>query len=163
VAKAIAERLKLRYIEMDRLSWRPNWTMTPDDELRQLVDAATRGEGWVLDGNYSQMRDLVWLRANTIVWLDYSFPRVFGRLLWRTIRRVVTREELWGGCRERFFTSFFSRNSILLWCLQTYWRRKREYPELLVRPEYAHLQWIRFRHPCDTSMWLTSIPERRER
>ena len=44
----------------------------------------------------------------------------------RTVKRVATREELWGtGNRETIANSFFSRNSILYWALKTH-RRNRE-------------------------------------
>ena len=113
-AREIAERLCVPYIELDALFWKPEWGQTPDEEFLPAVDEATRGAQWVLDGNYSRTRSIVWPRANTIVWLDYSFPRVFARLLWRTIRRSITREELWVGCRERLRISFLSRDSILI-------------------------------------------------
>lgn len=53
-------------------------------------------------GNYGRVRDLLWPRADTIVWLDYAFPLVLGRLTARTVRRAVTGEILWNGNRETF-------------------------------------------------------------
>ncbi len=157
VARAIAERLGLRHIELDALFWKPNWGETPDDEFLPAVDEATRGDRWVLDGNYSRTRPIVWPRADTIVWLDYRFPTVFWQLLRRTVRRAATREELWDGCRERLRVSFFSRDSILLWCLQTYWRRRRTYPELFARPEHAHLKVVYLRSPREAAAWLRGL------
>jgi adenylate kinase family enzyme len=153
-AKLLAERFGLHRIEMDALSWQPNWEMTPREELRRLVDEATRGDRWVIDGNYSDVRSILWPKLDTIVWLDYRFPRVFTQLLARTVRRAVTREELWNGCRERVATSFFSKDSILIWCLKTYWRRRRSYPKLFVQPEYAHIDVLRFRSPRAFRAWF---------
>jgi adenylate kinase family enzyme len=157
VAREIADRLGLRHVELDALFWKPDWGQTPDEEFLPRVDEATSGGRWVLDGNYSRTRPIVWPRADTIVWLDYSFPRVFGRLLWRTIRRSITKEELWEGCRERFRTSFFSRESILIWCLKTYWLRRRNYPELFARPENRHLRLVHLRTPRETAGWLRAL------
>jgi len=157
VARAIADRLGIKHIELDALFWKPNWGQTPDDEFLPAVEEATRGERWVLDGNYSRTRPIVWPRADTIVWLDYSFPRVFARLLWRTIRRSITKEELWIGCRERLRISFFSRESILIWCLKTYWQRRRNYPEILSRPEHRHLRLIHLHGPRETRDWLRRL------
>ena len=155
-AKLLAQRFDLRYIEMDALSWRPNWQSVPREEFQRLVDEATQGDGWIIDGNYSDARAILWPRLDTIVWLDYRFPRVFSQLLLRTLRRSLTREELWNGCRERLATSFFSRDSILLWCLKTYWRRRRNYPQVLARPEHAHISVLRFRSPRSFRAWLNS-------
>ena len=60
------------------------------------------GDGWVVDGNYSAVRDLVWDRADTVVWLDLPRLVVVRRITTRSIRRVVRREELWNGNRERW-------------------------------------------------------------
>ncbi len=157
-AKLLAERLGLRCIEIDALSWRPNWEMTPRDELRRLIDEATHGDGWVIDGNYSDVRSVLWPKLDTIIWLDYSFPRVFWQLLVRTIRRAITREELWSGCRERFRVSFLSKDSILIWCLKTYWRRRRNYPELFQQLEHQHITVLRFSCPREFDRWLSALP-----
>lgn len=157
-AKLLAERLGLRRIELDDLFWKPDWGETPDDEFLPAVDEATRGDQWVLDGNYSRTRSIIWPRADTIIWLDYSFPRVFWQLLLRTIRRSVTREAMWDGCYERFLKSFCSKDSILLWCIKTYWRRKRNYPALFEQPEHQHITLLRFTTPNKFQRWLATLP-----
>jgi adenylate kinase family enzyme len=157
VARAIAEQFGVPCIELDALFWKPDWGQTLDDEFLPAVDEATRADRWVLDGNYSRTRPIVWPRADTIVWLDYGFPRVFGQLLWRTIRRAITREPMWEGCVETWRKGFFSMDSILIWCLKTYWRRRRNYPELFARPEYRHLRLIRLRSPREMADWLRRL------
>jgi adenylate kinase family enzyme len=163
IAQEIAERLGMECVELDGLFWKSDWGETPDDEFLPLVDEATRGDSWVLDGNYSRTRHITWPRADTIVWLDYRFPRVFWQLLWRTVRRAISKEELWDGCRERFRTSFLSRDSILLWCFQTYWRRRRNYPGIFARSEYQHLHVIRLRSPREAADWLSGLEPSRVR
>ena len=46
------------------------------------------------------MRDIVWQRADTVVWFDLPFAVVMARTVRRTVRRVVTRQELWNGNKE---------------------------------------------------------------
>jgi adenylate kinase family enzyme len=156
-ASALAQRLGLAHVELDALSWGPNWTSTSDGEFRAAVARAAAADRWVIDGNYSKCRDLVWGRADTVVWLDYSFPRVFSQLVRRTFRRTFRREILWHGNRERLGTAFFSRESILLWAIKTHGRRKREYPELFSRPEYRGLRVVRLRSPRETAAWLAGV------
>jgi len=157
VAAALAARLGLPHIELDALFWKPGWETTPDPEFLPKVDLATRGDHWVLDGNYSRTRPIVWPRADTVVWLDYSFPRVFLQLLRRTIRRAATKQELWNGCRESWRVSFFSRDSILVWCLKTYGVRRRNYPAILARPVHRHLKLIRLKTPKEAAAWMQQL------
>ena len=153
----IAQKLDLPHTELDALNWGPDWTMRPNEDFRALVDQASSADRWVIDGNYSRARDITWPRADNIVWLDYSLPRVLWRLWWRTMNRALTRKELWAGNRERFYTHFFTRDSLVLWALQTYKRRRREYPELLSRPEHSHLTLIRLSSPSQAEKWLASL------
>jgi len=157
LARQLADRLDLVHIELDELHWGPNWSEPSLAEFRARVAAAVSQEAWTLDGNYSKVRDIVWLRADTIVWLDYSLPRIMGQLLRRTVRRSLLREELWSGNRESLRTSFFSRDSILLWALTTYRRRRRNYPQLLALPQHSHLQVVHLRSPGETERWLASF------
>lgn len=156
LARALAERLGRPHVELDALHWEPNWQMAPVDVFRERVVEALNRPEWIVDGNYGKVRDLVWARADTVVWLDYPLRVVLPRLLRRTATRVITREELWNGNREELRHAL-SRDSIILWALKTYRRRQREYPELFRQPEHAHLCVIRHRSPRDTERWLERL------
>jgi nicotinate-nucleotide adenylyltransferase len=106
----------------------------------------------VVDGNYDEVRDLVWSRATDIVWLDLSLPRVLWRLLRRTVKRAG--QPLWNGNSESFRSVFFQRDSLLAYTLRSYQSRRRSLTEWLARPEFAHLRISRFRSPQALAKWL---------
>ena len=159
VAKSLAGLLGLQCVEIDALYWRPGSGEATDEELRCAVGEAAAHEAWVIDGNYSRVRDILWPRADTVVWLDYSFPRVFGQLLSRTIRRAALREPLWHGNRESLRKSFLSRESIHLWAARTPRRRARQYRGLLADPANSHITVIRLRSPREAERWLRDVAE----
>ena len=107
----------------------------------------------MIDGNYGKTQDITVARADTIIWLDYALPVIMWQLLRRTIRRTVKREELWAGNRESLRTTFFSRDSILVWALQTYGRRRKQYTAMMTDPDYAHLTFIQLRSPREARAW----------
>lgn len=158
LARRLAQHLGITHVELDAVHWGPDWTPTPQGVLRERVAGALAGNAWVIDGNYSAVRDIVWRRADTLVWLDYALPVVMGRVTWRTFRRSLLGEELWNGNRERLRTAAFSRDSIIWWALSTYRRRKKEYPPLFGRPEYTHLNVVCLRSPRQASDWLEGLP-----
>ncbi len=157
MARQIAARLGIPHVELDALHWEAGWVEAPPEVLRERVRAASGGDAWVFDGNYSVVRDILWPRADTVVWLDLPLRVVLWRLWWRTLDRGLMRRELWNGNRERLYTHFFTRDSLFLWVLQTYPRRRREYPALLSRPEHAHLTVIRLRTAREARRWLDSL------
>nr|PZN42470.1 MAG: adenylate kinase [Bacillota bacterium] len=159
LARRLAAVLDYPHVELDALHWQPHWRPAPVEVFRQRVREVTSAPCWVVDGNYSQVREILWPAADTVVWLDYPLSVILGRLLRRTARRVLLREELWNGNREDFLRSFLSRDSILLWALRSYRRRRREYPALLARPEYRHLRAIRLRSPREAEAWLQTVGE----
>ncbi len=153
-ARSLAHRLQVQHIELDAIHWRPNWNPTPKEEFRNLAREAVSPETWVLDGNYSAVRDIVWARATTLIWLNYSFHVVARRAMSRTFQRVFCRQVMWAGNRETFRISFLSRDSILWWVLKTYHRRRREYPRLFKELENRHLQTIVFSSPIEAERFL---------
>ena len=159
LARQLSRALAAPNIELDAIHWQPNWRPRPAEEFRQLVSEAVVEERWVIDGNYSVSRDIVWGRATAIIWLNYSFRVVLWRTLYRTIRRVISREELFSGNRETFRQSFLSRDSIILWALSGYWRRRRAYRQILDEGAYPHLRVIELRKPADAESLVASLGE----
>lgn len=156
-ARELAQSLGFPCVELDELYWAPSWKPKPNDEFRRLVAAAASAPCWVVDGNYGTVRDILWPRATAVLWLNYGFPTVLGRALRRTLARIVTKEELWHGNSESVGRSFFSRDSILLWVITTFRRRRRELEALRAGNRYPHLSWIEFRRPSDVRHYLSSI------
>ncbi len=128
LAGKLAERTGLRVIELDQLYWGRDWQPAPLELFRHRVERETKGDSWIVVGNYSQVRDLVWRPADTLIWLDLPIGLVMSRLVRRTFRRAASREDLWGtGNRESFGNAFFSRQSILLWALKTHRRNRQRF------------------------------------
>ncbi|HEY2872288.1 MAG TPA: hypothetical protein VGJ56_10235 [Reyranella sp.] len=128
LAEKLAVRHGLRVIELDQLNWGPGWQPAPVELLRHRVEREIHDGDWIVVGNYPSVRDLVWGAADTLVWLDLPFPLVIWRLFWRTLRRSVTRENLWGsGNTESLVRSFFTRQSILLYAIKTHGRNRRRF------------------------------------
>jgi adenylate kinase family enzyme len=157
IAQQLSQLLGLPHIELDALYWESNWVGVPDHVFRERVSQVLKGEGWVLDGNYSHVRHLIWKQADTIVYLDYSFVRIFFQLVFRTLRRSFHRIELWSGNREKLGRALFSRESIVLWMLKTYHSRRRQYTKLFQQPEFAHLQVVHLKNPRMTREWLSGL------
>jgi len=159
LAETLANKFNFDFIELDALHWEPNWISAPPDIFRERVDKATSSQGWVVAGNYRIVRDIVWGKADTVIWLDYSFPLIFSRLWKRTWRRWWYQEELWNGNRESIWThlKLWSKESLFHWIVRTYWRRRHEYPALFSLPEHQHLNVIRFETPEETDKWLSNL------
>ena len=157
VARSLARFLDAPHVELDSLNWEPNWTAAPTDVFRQRARDALTGDAWVVDGNYSALRDLIWPRASLLVWLNLPYRVVSWRLLWRTLRRVFTREELWNGNREEFRTQFLSRDSLFRWQLDSFGRIRRNMPESIAQPEHAHLEVVVLRSTGEVREWLAGL------
>jgi adenylate kinase family enzyme len=156
-ANHLAQALGQNTIQLDALYWLPEWRPRPEHEFKRLVQDAIAEEEWVLDGNYSRLRDFVWPRATTIIWLNYSFPVVMYRALNRTFRRSIFREPFYSGNRETLRRAFLSKDSILLWILKTYWRRRREYPELLLENQSRERKVIVVPSPQAAKRFLSEV------
>lgn len=157
LAERLGRQRECPFIDLDALRWDPDWTQVSTAEFRQRTAAAIDGGAWAAAGNASAVRDILWGQADTIVWLDYPLSLVMWRLWWRTLRRIVTQEELYNGNQESFREQFFSRESLLLYAVQTYRSKQREFIRDLARPQYAHLDLRHFRSAADTDIWLRDL------
>ncbi len=155
-AHKTSKLLSASHIELDALHWEPNWVEAPNDLFRERVKQSLQGDSWVADGNYHQVRDVVWSRADTVVWLDYPFRTIIARLTRRTLRRIRTHEQLWNGNQESI-RGLFSRDSVFLWAIRTYRRRRKQYPILLSKPENSHLTVVRLRSPREAEEFLSKL------
>jgi hypothetical protein len=156
LADQLTARLGYPRIELDALHWEADWQPAPREVFRARVQDATARPQWIADGNYSKVRDIVWARADTLIWLDYPLPMVLGRLLRRTTRRVFSRQLLWNSNRETW-GAFLGRDSLVMWLFKSHPRHRREYPALFRETAYAHLRVHRLTHPDDARRLLANL------
>jgi adenylate kinase family enzyme len=154
LARALAERLDVPYLELDALYWGAGWAKPETEDFRRRVEPFVSEEAWVVDGNYtSTLGDLVLRRADTVVWLDLPLPRILWRVSRRTIGRVVRRTELWSGNRETWRNAFFSRESLFVWAVQTHGRFRLRLPARLAA-DFPHIRLVRLGSPRAIRRWL---------
>ena len=157
LARQLSRVLGSPHVEMDAIHWMPGWQERPVDEVRRMAGEAAAAERWVMDGNYSAVRDIVWGRATAVVWLNYPFRVVLWRCLRRTIRRAITREVLFSGNRESFRMSFLSRDSIILWVISSYRPLQRKYRRILDDGDFPHLRVIELRGSAEADALVASL------
>jgi adenylate kinase family enzyme len=155
-ASALASQLGVPHVELDAINHQPNWVPLPREDFRREVGAVAAGEGWVIDGNYSAVRDLVWARADTVVCLDLPRRTVMRRVITRTLRRTLWREELWNGNREPL-TNLVSRDpvkSIIAWSWTQHARYHAQFLAAAEDPAWRHLRFIRLETPSQVRDFL---------
>src|SRR5690242_7865643 len=155
LARELSARLNLPHVELDELHWGPNWT--PREDFAQRVEAAVASDAWVVDGGYAVVRHLIWPAVDTIVWLDFPMRIVFMQVLCRTMIRAWRRELLWGGCRESIWMQLCTRESLLLWVINTWRKRRANYPQLLRNARDQGKKIVRLPPPLEADEWLAQI------
>ena len=157
-ARQLAARIDAPHIELDSLYWLRDWQPRDAEEFQTTVTRRVADPTWVVDGNYSSVRSIVWPRATHIIWLNYSRPRVIWQILKRTWRRARTQEKVCGDNVEQWRTSFFSTDSVILWSLRTFASNRRTYTALLASPPWPHLHCLSLHHPRQASTLLSHSP-----
>ncbi len=156
VARQLASSLGVPFVELDAIYHQPGWAPLAAAEFRRQVAQLAAGDGWVIDGNYSAVRPLVWERADTVVWLDLPRRLVMRRVIWRTLRRVTFRTELWNGNRERWsnLLSWVPDESIISWAWHRHAVYRERYSAAMQDPGHAHLRFVRLGDPAAVRCFL---------
>jgi predicted kinase len=162
LARELAAAIDVQHVELDALYFGPGFSTVPLPVLRERTTAAIAGERWVTDGNKSAVRDLVWPRADTVVWLDYpvavSLWRLGKRALWRT--SALTTEASHSGHKAGLPKQMLSAAKGVLTALRSHRGQRRAYPKMFAEPQNRHLAVVRLRSPRATRRWLAGAVAR---
>ncbi len=109
LARRLGALTGLPLIHMDRERWRPGWDEMPLEQWYPHVDELVARERWIIDGPLSDVQDVVFVRADVVVFLDC--PRF--RCLWHVARRHRKyrnrpRPEFGPGYEHRLASEFLS-------------------------------------------------------
>lgn len=145
VARALARALGVPFVELDAIFHQPGWAPLDENAFRRRVAEVAAGDAWVIDGNYSAVRALVWARADTVIWIDLPRRAVMRQIVWRTLRRVALRTELWNGNRERWanFFTWDPEKSVISWAWHKHAVYRQRYAAAMRDPAYGRLRFVR--------------------
>jgi adenylate kinase family enzyme len=144
VGRALAARMGVPFYELDALHDGPNWEPATREEMLAKVQPIVASEAWVIDGTYrGKIGDIVPEAADVVVWLDLPMRVGLPRLLRRTLRRVLRREELWSGNRERWRDVLHPTNSVVIYALRNHRRTRRTLAAELARFPVGRLRSTR--------------------
>ncbi len=157
LAKELSAILGFHHIELDELYWKPKWVEREGEEFKALVAESAAKDNWVADGNYSVVRDILWSRATTIIWLNYSFPVVLYRAISRSFKRSASKQILFSENRETFKRAFFSKESIILWVIKTHNIKKKRYSAILYNGSFVGMHVIELGSQFETDVFIDKL------
>jgi len=158
--RRLAASLGVPFIELDAIFHQAGWRDLPTDEFRKRVRDAVAADAWVVDGNYQTVSDIIWGRADSVIWVDLSRFVIMRRVVARTVRRALTSEELWNGNREPLsnFYSWDPEKNVIRWAWVMYPRYAERYALAMANPKYDNIQFIRLTSPHAVEAFLSQPP-----
>jgi len=164
LARALAARLDVPFVELDALFWEPGWVEADAEVFRNRVREATAGDAWVVAGNYtSRTQDLTWQRADSFVWLDLPLSVLLPRLVKRGWRRSRSGELLWGTNTETFWKHlklWDQTESLLAFAMRAHGKKRREFEAAMHDPRFAQARWVQLRSGDEARRFLAGVPAR---
>ena len=156
--RKLASALQIPFIELDAIFWGPDWSEPDESDLFSKLSNALASDHWVLDGNYSRTLEIKWERVDSVIWLDFSFSRTVFQAVKRAVSRIISQEELWPGTGNREnLKKLFSRDSIVLYTIQTYARRRKKIQNYISSEKYQSIIFHRIKSPKQAKMFLQSV------
>jgi adenylate kinase family enzyme len=154
VARALELRLGLPRYELDALHHGPGWVKRPEFEAE--VEAFSAGERWVTEEQYhALLGDLLWQRADTLVWLDLPRATVMRQVVRRSFVRAALRRELWNGNRESF-RRWLDPEHPIWWAWRRHPRKKIVTAQRIAA--HPHVRVVRLTSARDARRW-SAAPE----
>jgi len=154
LAERIGQRFGLPWHSVDDLTWGPGWVEVPEAVQRERIAAICAGPEWVLDSAYGSWREVPLARADLVVGLDFPRWLSLGRLLRRSLIRVLDRTPVCNGNRESI-RSLCSRDSILVWHFRSFKRKQRRMRQWQADPSGPPV--LIFRSPAAVERWLREV------
>ncbi len=161
MARRIAEEFALPVIDIDSLRREAGKSAAPEDTFSRLIAESVKADNWIIDGSYTSVQDIIWSRADAIVWLDFPFWVFCWRLIKRSFYRMFIRKSsekpIKGKkqpVRERALT--------YLQAIFTGHSRRQRYFATLYSSKNVHLHVIRLFSPKDADLWLDVLKNHHE-
>jgi adenylate kinase family enzyme len=159
LARSISQSLGIPHVELDGIYHQPGWQRLPEAEFRTRIIEEVGRPDWVIDGNYSEVRDLVWAEADAVIFLDYPRKVIMRRVIRRSLGRAATRRRLWNGNRESF-KNLLSRDpeeNIIRWASAAVDTLHERYLTAMDDTKWSGLNFVRLADPRQAAAFLAAL------
>ncbi|MET8275848.1 adenylate kinase [Streptomyces sp. NPDC005096] len=110
-------------------------------------------DGWIVEGNFSKLADVVWHRADTLVWLDFPLPLILYRIVRRSLRQLAGRDDSAQARSLTWSAAFFARRSLLRTAIRKYRTNRPRYARQVSETAAMGVEIVRLRSPRDVQLW----------
>ncbi|MBH5333319.1 adenylate kinase [Streptomyces pactum] len=152
LARWLSEQLGHPHTNLDDILFTPDGPL-PLEEFRRQAGEVTRHNRWIVEGNFSKLADVVWHRADVLVWLDFPLPVIVYRVVRRSLRQLAGHDDSPQAKRLTWSTAFFSRRSLLRTAVRKYRNNRPRYARQVAETAGLGIEVVRLRSPREVERW----------
>lgn len=160
-ARRLAALLETPHLEMDAVFHRDGLANVAHAEFLPILGEFTDSDRWVVDGNYTShgTKDVVWPKADTIIWLDPPRRTALSRVVRRTLRRVIGRQEIWPGVKEPLSNLYRldPYENIIVWTWTRHAHIREKYERAMADGSWGQATVHRLRSAPEAEGFLESV------
>ncbi|MEV6702600.1 adenylate kinase [Streptomyces sp. NPDC051453] len=156
LAKWLSTELGYPHTDLDGLLFTPDGPLPLEEFRRQAAEVAQHDE-WIVEGNFSKLADVVWHRADVLVWLDFPLILVLYRIVRRSLSQLAGHEDSAQARQLTWRKAFFVRRSLLRTAIRKYRRNRPRYAQQVDETADLGVQVIRLRSPREVRRWKTEM------
>ncbi|MFD4371823.1 adenylate kinase [Streptomyces sp. NPDC058486] len=153
IARRLSASLGVPHTDLDDVLFAGDEPL-PLDAFRAEAERVTREDAWVVEGNYSKLADVVWHRAEVLVWLDLPLSLVVRRIAYRSLRQLTGRDTSVQARRLTWKRAFFGRRSLLRTAIRKYSHNRPRYARQVAETAALGVRVVRLRSGREADAWL---------
>jgi adenylate kinase family enzyme len=152
----LAARTGIDVHHLDGMAWRAGWRRVPEDEFEAALAQVLAGPRWIIDGvAYPQHIPERIERADTVIFIDYSLPRIYWWALKKEARFAFRqRPEMPAGTPEWKITWRLFK---IIW--KIHFEMRAEWLTLVAHAAETGKTVHHFRRPRETRMFLEGLAQ----
>lgn len=156
VARKLSSSMGVPHTNLDEILFTDSGTLS-FDEFYTAAERVTRGKSWVIEGNYSKLGDVVWHRAEVLVWIDLPLWLIAQRIVVRSLRQLAGLDTSAQARRLTWKRAFFGRRSLLRTAVRKYRRNRTRYARQVAETAALGVHVVRLRSGRQTDAWLEGV------
>lgn len=158
LARWLTEQLGYPHTDLDEILFTPDGPL-PLPEFRQQAAQITERDTWIVEGNFSKLADVVWHRADVLVWLDFPLYLIVYRIVRRSLRQLAGRDDSPQAKRLTWRKAFFNRRSLLRSAIRKYRNNRPRYARQVAETAALGVEIVRLRSPRAVRRWEQDVQE----